>query len=100
MSDYDKNFRDPGYQGRVPGENPPPGQNAPLGRQRSSSSWIGAAVIAVLLLIAVGYVFNNRTTGGPGLIEHRAAATDTATPAGPAMTPSNAPAAPSASPKP
>src|SRR5436305_10003734 len=86
MSDYDRNLREPGLQSRLP----PPGW--------SSTSWIAGAVIAVLLLVAIGYVFSNRTTSNSGMVEHRAASdtTDTTSPKSTATPP--APAAVPATP--
>ena len=81
MSDYDRNLRNP--------------ELARVKRAGwTSGTWIGGAVIAVLLIIGIGYVFNNRSVG-PNMVEHRAAATDTA-PVSPAASPSTAPAAPTA----
>ena len=81
MSDYDRNLRGPGYR-----TNP---------RWSGSGSWITGAVIVVLLLIGIGYVFSNHNAANAPLVEHRAAATDTNTPATapvkPMTTPSAAP---------
>ena len=82
MSDYDRNTRGPGYPGRI--EN----------RNWSSGSWIAGIVVAVLVIIAIGYAFSDRWSGSM-LTEHRASATDTT----PAAAPSPA-ATPAAKPTP
>jgi hypothetical protein len=89
MSDFDRNTRGTDYQTRTT-----PGTSTSTW---GSGSWIAGAVIAVLLLIAIGYVFSDRSsTNTPA--EHRAAATDTTgpatTPAKPLNSPAAAPAAP------
>ena len=87
MSDFDRNTRGTDYQTRVPAGTSTWG----------SGSWIAGAVIAVLLLIAIGYVFSDRSsTNTPA--EHRAAATDTTAPATAPVKPMNSPAAAPASP--
>lgn len=61
----------------------------------SSGSWIAGAVVAVLLLVAVGYVFSGHRSGNSSMVEHRAAAVDTTAvpvvPAKPLMSPAPAP---------
>ena len=90
MSDYDRNLRGPENQYRVP--------LAGWG----SGTWIAGAVIAVLLLFAIGYVFSDRAATNSSMVEHRAAATDTTAPAAAPVMPMNTPAAaatPSANPE-
>jgi hypothetical protein len=84
MSDYDRNQRIPGY-------------NRPT-RGWSSGSWVAGIIIAILVIVAVGYAFSDRWTGAGGMTEHRASTTDTApstSPAAPAHS-----ASPEAAPKP
>jgi hypothetical protein len=82
MSDYNRNTRIPGSP------------NRPVGG-RSSGSWLAGIVIAVLVIIAVGYAFSDRWMGN-NMVEHRATATDTA----PSASPATLAPAPSATPKP
>ncbi len=98
MSNYDPNLRGPEYT---------PSRVTPAGW--GTGSWITGAAIAVLLLIAIGYVFSDRTATNSSMVEHRAAATDstdttapTAAPVKPMNPPAAAPAAPapSTTPKP
>ena len=92
MSDYDRNLRGPDDR-RKPAWS-------------GSGSWITGAVIVVLLLIGIGYVFSTHNAANGPVVEHRAAATDTSTPASttpvkPMATPSAAPTpVPSTTPKP
>ena len=59
---------------------------------RPSSSWIIAAVIAVLVLLALGYVFGDRLTGTSGTAEHATMTTDAPAPgAAPVATPGTTP---------
>ena len=98
MSNYDPNLRGPEY----------PTRTGPAGW--GSGSWIAGAVIAVLLLIAIGYVFSDRTATNSSMVEHRAAATDTTNTTAPSIAPVKpmdtpaaapaAPASPAATPKP
>ena len=84
MSDYDKNARGPVYNNRV------------QPTARSSGSWIVGAIVAILVIIALGYAFSDRwMTGNSGMVEHRAAATST-----PEAAPAATPASPQATPKP
>jgi len=80
MSDYNRNSRIPGSP------------NRPVGGW-SSGSWLAGVVIAILVIIAVGYAFSDRWMGNT-MVEHRATATDTA----PSATPATP--APAATPKP
>jgi len=77
MSDFDRNTR---------------GLGSP-DRNWSSGSWIAGIVVAVLVIIAIGYAFSDRWSGS-SMTEHRASATDTA------PLPSPAAPAPSAKPSP
>jgi hypothetical protein len=70
--------------------------NRPLPTGRYSGSWIAAAVIAVIVVLGLGYFYENRSTDSS--VEHRAAATDVPTPA--ALPTPVAPSAPAATPKP
>jgi hypothetical protein len=68
----------------------------PMGR--SSGSWIFGVIIAVIVVLGLGYAFSDRLMGPTTPVEHRAAATDTpdaAPPAAPVAKPS-----PAMSPKP
>jgi uncharacterized membrane protein len=78
MSNIDRNLRDPDNQLDLP-------------RNRiSSSSMAGAAVVVVVALIAVGYIFSDRPTNTPAASHHPAAMTTPAAPA-PTATPETAP---------
>jgi hypothetical protein len=79
MTNFDRPGRDPGFTPRVPPQT------------RSSGSWIAGAIIVVLAILAIGYVFSDRLMGTQSPVEHRAAATDTPAPASPAPTPSATP---------
>ncbi len=92
MSYDDKDIRDPGFQAD-------PGYQTRLPGGGGVGSWIGAVVVFVLLLFAVGYVFGNRTTNGPGMIERRAAA-DAPAPASPGAPPPSPLSSPDAPAKP
>jgi hypothetical protein len=83
MSDYDRNSRIPGYNDRT-------------GRTWSTGSWLAGLIVAILVIVAVGYAFSDRWSTNSGMVEHRASTTDTTAPStspGPAPLPS-----PSASP--
>jgi hypothetical protein len=83
MSDYDRNQRIPGYQNdRLPTRN------------WFSGSWLAGLIVAILVIVAVGYAFSDRWSTNSGMVEHRASVTDTA----PATTPAPVVPAPSASP--
>jgi hypothetical protein len=71
----------------------------PAAGGRPSAQWIAAAVVAVIVLLGLGYAFQGRMTGSTDMVEHRAS-TDApvASPVNP--TPNAAPAAPAATPKP
>ncbi len=88
MSDFDRNLRDPGNERRI------------ARGGYSTSSVIGAAVVAALLLVVIGYVFTGRSAKGPMVIEHPAATTTAPAPIAPAVTPPSAPASPESAPKP
>lgn len=88
MSDFDRNLRDPGNERRI------------ARGGYSTSSVIGAAVVAALLLVVIGYVFTSRSTKGPMVIEHPAATTTAPAPIAPAVTPPSAPASPESATKP
>ena len=86
MSNYDPNLRDPGLRDPLPN------------RGGASSTWIGAAIVAVILLIGVGYFYSTRMSSSP-MVEHRASATDTTAPdskpmTAPTVNPKTAPATP------
>jgi hypothetical protein len=68
----------------------------------SPSAWMGVAAAVVIVVLALGYVFSNQTTGAPGTIEHSAATSDAPSPATPPASPvaTPVPAAPAATPKP
>jgi hypothetical protein len=72
--------------------------NRPLPTGRYSGSWIAAAVIAVIVVLGLGYMYETRSTDSS--VEHRAAAADVPTPAASPMAPAVAPSAPAATPKP
>ncbi len=76
--------------------------NAVPPTSRSSGSWIAAAVVAVIVLIALGYMFQDRWMGSSAVVEHRAAATDVPSPVASPMSPAarSAEPAPAATPKP
>ena len=84
MSDYDPNSRIPGYQGSRLGA-----------RGWNSGSWVAGIIVAILVIVAIGYAFSDRWSTNSGMIEHRASTTDTTTPA---TTPAPAAPAPSSSP--
>jgi hypothetical protein len=88
MSDFDRNLRDPGNESRI----------ARSGY--STGSVVGAAIVAVLILVVIGYVFTGRSMKGPTVIEHPAATTTAPAPIAPAVTPPSAPASPDSAPKP
>ena len=79
MTNFDPPGREPGFPPRIPPARP------------SSGSWIAGAVIVVLAILAIGYVFSDRLMGTQGMVEHRAAATDTPSPASPAPAPAATP---------
>jgi len=69
----------------------------------SLGSWIAAVVVAFILIVGGGYVYETRSTDSSVVTEHRAAATDVPTPAASPMTPKVAPTTPvtpQATPKP
>ena len=79
MSDYNRNLRGP--------------RTGPA--SWGAGSWITGAVIVVLILIGIGYVFSNHNAANGPVVEHRAAATDTSKPA---TTPAKPMAAPTSAP--
>jgi hypothetical protein len=72
--------------------------NRPLPARQNTGSWIAGAVIVVIVVLGLGYMYENRATDSS--VEHRAAATDVPTPAASPMPPAVAPTAPAATPKP
>jgi hypothetical protein len=80
MSDFDRNQRVPGYQNN----------RAPGARGWTSGSWLAGIIIAILVIIAVGYAFSDRWYTNTGVTEHRAAATDSTTAPAPAASPAPA----------
>jgi len=87
MSDYDRNSRIPGYQ-----------NDRIAGRGWSSGSWLAGLIIAILVIVAVGYAFSDRWSTNSGMVEHRASATDTTAPVTRPAPASPAPAAPAPAP--
>ena len=79
MSDFDRNPRSPDYPNRVEARN------------WGSGSWLAGIVVAVLVIIALGYAFSDRWSTGSGMVEHRASATDTTTPPAAPATPAETP---------
>ena len=82
MSDYDRNLSGPGLNRPNLGQ---PGFNStttdPTYRDRLAASspagWIGGVIVALLVIVALGYAFSGSYTGSR-VTEHRAAATDNA----------------------
>jgi len=72
--------------------------NRPLPTRRNAGSWITAAVIAVIVVLGLGYMYENRSSDSS--VEHRAAVTDTPSPAMSPVTPTVEPTAPKATSKP
>jgi len=87
MSDYDRNTRGPGYPNHI--EN----------RNWSSGSWLAGIIVAVLVIIALGYAFSDRWSGS-SMTENRASATDTAPVTAPAPIAPKPAATPTATPSP
>jgi hypothetical protein len=83
--------------------NGPPSENRVLPARQTTGSWLAAAVLVVIILLGVGYMFKDRWTGSAQKVETRATATDAplatrTLPPSPA--PTTSPAAPEPSPKP
>ena len=72
MSNLDGSGRDPDYRA------------AAQGGSRNTNTWIVTAAIAVLAILALGYLFGGNMMNNNGMMEHRATAPDqvqpTATP--------------------
>ena len=89
MSDFERDPRGPGYQNGLPRA------------ARSTNSWIAAAVVVIVVVLGIGYAFQDHRTGA-GVVEHKASVTDAPAPATAPInpTPSAVPATPAATPKP
>jgi hypothetical protein len=75
--------------------------NRPLPVSRSSNSWmIPVAVLAVIIVLGVGYGYENGWMNSASVTEHKAAATGSPAPMQATTAPTTAPAAPAATPKP
>ena len=93
MSDYERNVRDPRLADPAVGdpelESARPTYSARYLRN-SPGSWIGGIVVAILVLIALGYLFGGGIANN-STVEHRAAATDKAVGPPPPITAQPAP---------
>jgi hypothetical protein len=56
--------------------NGPPSENRVLPARQTTGSWLAAAVLVVIILLGVGYMFKDRWKGSAQKVETRATATD------------------------